>query len=134
MHGSRSVCVRVCLSVCYHKISFLPRFYVANKLYRVLDSIFNIIPIWLSLKMLRSRVLAPFTGHRCLPCSLVSFQQTNERQLWLLNSTQKVYMVGYRSNKITGSSLVEKLFGYLNLLGGGGVLDKMCATGICDRI
>ena len=104
------VCVCVCmcvlsvrLSVCYHKISCLPCFYVANK---VLLWCFNIFTIWLSLKTLRSRVLTSFAGHRCFPRSLVSFRRPNEIAMPSFQLEKYNYMVDYRSNSTTGSSLI----------------------------
>ena len=72
--------------------------------------------MWLSLKMLRSRILASFGGHRCLPCSLASVRWINETKFF---STWKVYyIVNYRSNNTTAwfityhSTLAEKLLSY----------------------
>ena len=74
------LCVCVCVSVCYHEISYLPRFYVA-KFYSVVYGVVNVFTVWLSLKTLHSRVLAPFASHRRLPRSprsLASFRRTNK--------------------------------------------------------
>ena len=106
-YSSCSVCVCVCVCVCLcvtTKSAAYLIFTSPAKFYRVLYGVFNVFTVWLSLKMLRSRVLAPFSGHCRLPCSLASFQRTNET---VMASFQlKKYMVGYRSNNTTGSSLI----------------------------
>ena len=61
----------------------------------------KVFVMWLSLKMLRSRVLASFAGHCGLPCSLVSFRWTNE-----IAMASKGMYGSHRSNKATGSSLI----------------------------
>ena len=82
----------VCLSVTMKSAAYLI-FKSQTKFYRILYGFFNIFTVWLSLKTLRSRVLAPFGGHRRLPRSLVSFRRTNEtamasfqleKYIWLL--------------------------------------------------
>ena len=59
----------VCVSVCYK---------LKVRCHRVLYGIFKVSVIWLSLKMLRSNVLASFVDHHCLPRSLTSSRQTKE--------------------------------------------------------
>ena len=86
------VCVSVCLSVATKSAAYLV-FMSQTKFYRILHGVFNVFTVWLSLKTLCSRVLAPFAGHRCLPCSLTNFQRTNvtamasfqvEKYIWLV--------------------------------------------------
>ena len=73
-YGTHSVDV----SVCYHKICCLPRFYVENNISQGSSWCFLGFVVWLSLKTLRSRVMASFAGHCCLSRSLMNFRWTNE--------------------------------------------------------
>ena len=71
------VCVSVCQSVTTKSAAYLVST-SQTKFYGVLYGVFNVLTVWLSLKTLCSRVLAPFAGHRCLPCSLANFRWPNE--------------------------------------------------------
>ena len=64
-----------------------------RKFYRVLYGVFNVFTVWLSLKTLRSRVLAPFAGHRYLPRSLASFRRTNETAMASFQLENYVWLV-----------------------------------------
>ena len=74
-------CVCMCVSVC-----LLPRTKSATYLVYmskrrccgVLHGVFKIFVVWLSLKLLRSKVLAWFANHHCLPHFLTSSQWTKE--------------------------------------------------------
>ena len=68
----------VCVSVCYYEICYIPCLYVQIRCHRVLYGVFKVFVVWLSLKMLCSRVLPPFVGHRHLPCSPMTSRWTKE--------------------------------------------------------
>ena len=95
----------VCLSVYYHKISCLPRLYVANK---VLQG-----SLWCFQRFYRlafpENALFKSYGVICwspLPSSLPGEFSTAKRDSDGFFSARKVYMVSYRSNNTTGSSLI----------------------------
>ena len=67
---SLSVCLSVCLSV-----TMLAATYLACK---VLYGVLQICNVWISLKTFRSKVMALFAYHRCLPHSLKSSRWTEE--------------------------------------------------------
>ena len=69
--------------------------------YRVLCGIFKVLP---SLKMLCSRVLASFAGHRRLPRSLASFRWTNETAM--ASFQLRKYVVTLVINPVTTGSLL----------------------------
>ena len=94
----------VCLSVTTKSAAYLV-FTSQTKFYRVLYGVFNIFTVWLYLKTLRSRVMASFAGHRFLPRSLANFRRPNETAMASFQ-LEKYYMVSYRSNNTTGSSLI----------------------------
>ena len=70
----------MCVSVTTKSAAYLV-FTSQSKFYRVLYGLFNVFTICLSLKTLRSRVLAPFASHRYLPRSVASFLRTNETSM-----------------------------------------------------
>ena len=111
----------VCLSVTTKSAAYL-NFMSQTKLYRVLYGVFNVFTVWLSLKTLRSRILAPFGGHVLPPSSLPDELSTDKRYSDGFFSIRKVYMVTYRANNMTAwfitdhSTLAEKLLGYLCML------------------
>ena len=86
-YGSQFVCVQgyilctlgVCVSV-YLSVTTLTATYNILKskvrYHGVLHDVLNICNVWLSLKPLCSKVMASFTCHACLPCSLTSSQRT----------------------------------------------------------
>ena len=84
-------CVCVYAWVCLLPWNLLPTSFIRHKpFYKVLYGGFNVFTVWLSLKTLRSRVLASFAGHCRLPRSLVSFWWTN-RRWWLLFNSKSIY-------------------------------------------
>ena len=99
------VCVCVCLSVTTKSAAYLV-FTSQTKFYRVLYGVFNVFTVWLSLKTLCLRVLASFFGHCCLNSSLPGKLLTAKQASDDFFSTWKVYMVGYRPNNTTGSSMI----------------------------
>ena len=107
----------MCVSVCYHEICCLPRFYVA-KFYRVLYGVFKVFVVWLSLKTLCSRVLVPFDGHRRLPREL----STDKRDSNGFFSIRKVYHWFITDH----STLAEKLLGYLSAYACYKLLTRHC--------
>ena len=72
-----SVCVCVCLSA-----TALTATYLVCKAkvrhHRVIYGVLQIYNVWISLKTLRSKVMALFAYHRCLPYSLKSSRWTEE--------------------------------------------------------
>ena len=77
-YGSRSVCVYLSvttLATTYHVYTLKVR------CRRVLCGIFKVFVVWVSLKMLRSEVMASFADHCCLPCSVMSSQWTKETEM-----------------------------------------------------
>ena len=97
------VCVSVCQSVTTKSAAYLV-FTSQTKFYRVLYGVFNVFTVWLSLKTLRSRVCVICWSP--LPSSLPGELSTAKRDSDDFFSTRKVYMVSYRSNNTTGSSLI----------------------------
>ena len=74
-YGSWFVCVYVCVCVCvYLSVTALTATYIILKskvrYHRGLHGVLNICNVWLSLKMLYSKVMASFTYHGYLPRSL----------------------------------------------------------------
>ena len=74
----------------------------------------KVFVVWLSLKMLRSRVLASFTYHRCLPHSLeeLSMDRRNSSELFL---RRRVCTLSNSFCRMTGSSQfsVNELLSFL---------------------
>jgi hypothetical protein len=63
----------VCLSVTTKSCTYLVYTW-ETRCHRVLYGVFKVFVVWLSLKTLRSRVMASFAGHRCFlaPCGELS--------------------------------------------------------------
>ena len=95
----------VCLSVTTKSAAYLV-FTSQTKFYRVLYGVFNVFTVWLFLKTLRSRIMVSFAGLAPLPSSLPGELSTAKRDSDGFFSARKVYMVSYRSNNTTGSSLI----------------------------
>ena len=91
------MCVSVCQSVTTKSAAYLV-FTSQTKFYRVLYGVFNVFTVWLSLKTLRSRVMASFAGQ---PFSLPGELSTAKRDSDDFFSTRLL-----RSNNTTGSSLI----------------------------
>ena len=90
------------VSICYHKISYLPALFMSKtRCCRILDSVLS----WVSLKMLCSIILVSFAGHRHLPHSLQNFRWTRDSN-GLFSNSKGTCMVSDRSNEMTGSSLI----------------------------
>ena len=85
-YGSRSVCVSVCVSV----TMLTTTFFVEIKVSEVRLSV-NVCIVWISLKMLCSKVMATFGDHLCLLRFLTSSQWTNET---VMASFQVDYCIG----------------------------------------
>ena len=68
-HRVTVVCLCVCVSVCYHKIFYIPCLYVENKVSQDSLQCFQGFCRVAFIEMLRSRVMASFSGHCCLPHS-----------------------------------------------------------------
>ena len=76
-----SLCVCVCVCVCLSVITKSAAYLVCTsktRCHRVLYGVFKVFVMWLSLKTLRSRVLASFADCHCLPRFLMSSQWTEE--------------------------------------------------------
>ena len=87
-----SVCLSVCLSVTTKSAAYLI-FTPQTKFYRVLYGVFNVFTVWLFLKMLRSRVMASFAGHRFLPRSLANFRRPNETAMTSFQLEKCIWLV-----------------------------------------
>ena len=90
------VCVCVCLSVCLSvttKSAAYPVFTSQTKLYRVLYGVFNDFTVLLSLKTLRSSVMASFAGHRFLPRPLANFRRPNETAVASFQLEKYIWLV-----------------------------------------
>ena len=79
---SLTVCVCVCtVSVCLSVTTLTATYLVCKtkvRYHRVLYGVLQTCNVWISLKMLRSKVMALFAYHRCLPHSLKSSRWTEE--------------------------------------------------------
>ena len=86
------VCVSVCLSVTTKSAAYLV-FMSQTKFYRVVYGVFNVLTVWLSLKTLRSRVMASFAGHRFLPRSLANFRRPNETAMASFQLEKYIWLI-----------------------------------------
>ena len=84
------VCASVCLSVSLLPQNQVPTSFLRRK--QILYGVSNVFTVWLSLKILLSRVMAPFAGHCCLPRSLANVRRPNETAMASFQLEKYIYI------------------------------------------
>ena len=101
------LCVCVCMSVCLSVTTKSATYLIYTWKARYLRVLYGIFVVWLSPKMLCSRIMASFAGH-ChflAPCSELSMFLSTKGTT-MASFQLEEYTCSNRSNNITGSSII----------------------------